>query len=361
VSDEEGRVTNVLPASIKIRLPLDRDDTGSIWIEDGERCIVAGPFRVAGRCADSIAQEHGNPSRTPTLPYGDPPTGHYKVKSIATSGAGSRYRSDLYGRGGAIVLLPLSGDAALADANGRFEILIHGGALSPDGRLRATSGHFRVADADLAALVAGVEQANGSVLADCHEVRASGADAEAVADEVSTSDLCAADTFSLAAAAPIRPAPRHLVAFGEYSPQDMTPIDQRQGAQVSLQAGGVANAYAGRQVTYQMGGDASQGGKTSDCSHFVNDVLSQAGLDIPHATAHDMADSEYFDEVPTSEARAGDIIVQGGHMGIYSGTNDTAGHPIGTPVGNHAGTMAPWGSGGWFLNQGDLTFYRPKQ
>jgi hypothetical protein len=323
--------------------------------------VLAGPFRVAGRCADSIAQEHGNPSRAPTLPYGDPPTGQYKVKAVATCGTGSRYRSDLHGRAGAIVLLPLAGEAALADANGRFEILIHGGTLSPDGRLRAGGGHFRVSDQDLAALVAQVQQANGDVLADCREVKAPVKDAEPVADEAVTLDLAEPDTFSRAAARPIQSAPRQLVAFGEYSPQDKSPIDERQGVQVARSAQTVAGVYARRQVTYQAGGDAADGGGTSDCSHFVSDVLNQAGLDVPHTATRDIADSEYFDEVPASEARAGDVIVQGSHMGIYSGGNDLAGHPIGTPVGNHAGAVTPWVLGGWFANQGDVRFFRPKQ
>lgn len=362
-------MANLLPASIKITLPVDRDYTGSIWIEDETGAILTGPFRIAGRCADSIAGEHGNPSRAPMLPYGDPPTGQYKVKAIATSGTGSKYRSDLYGRGGVIVLVPLSGDAALADANGRFEILIHGGAPSRDGRLRAGAGHFRVSDTDLVGLIAQVQQANGDVLADCRDLKASGKDAEPVADEEIASDfraqdlraqdLRASDTLALAPAA--RSAPRHLVAFGEYSPQDMSPIDERQGVQVASYAERVADDYAVRQVAYRTGGDASAGGKTSDCAHFVSDVLSQAGLDIPDTTAQDVTDSEYFDEVPASEARAGDVIVQGGHMGIYSGTKDAAGHPIGTPVGNHSGAMAPWSSGGWFANQGDVRFFRPKQ
>ena len=48
-------------------------------------------------------------------------------------------------------------------------------------------------------------------------------------------------------------------------------------------------------------------------------------------------------------------------MGVYSGENDANGHPIGTQMGNHGVSEAPWGPGGWFRDGGDLKFYRPKQ
>ncbi|MYM28345.1 hypothetical protein GTP58_08415 [Duganella sp. CY15W] len=142
-----------------IHLPINRDYEGEIWLEDGEGRILLGPFPISGRVADTIAAEHKNPTRDPLLPYGDPPTGTYKLVGIRETGGASKLRADLYGRSGAFVLLPWSGDAALADATGRFEILIHGGAPGAAGSLRMGSGHFRVSDATMAALTAHIEYA----------------------------------------------------------------------------------------------------------------------------------------------------------------------------------------------------------
>jgi hypothetical protein len=52
------------------------------------------------------------------------------------------------------------------------------------------------------------------------------------------------------------------------------------------------------------------------------------------------------------------VIVQGNHMGIYTGT-DPEGVVQGVQMGNHGAQTAPWGPGGWFSNAGDLRFYRP--
>jgi hypothetical protein len=353
-------MANPVASSLQIRLPVDRDLTGSIWLEDDRGGVLAGPFPIAGRATDFIAAAHGNPTRCPTLPYGDPPAGGYRTQGVVASGPGTRLRGDLYGRGGAIVLLPWSGDAALADAAGRFEVLIHGGSPGPAGGLRATSGHFRVADAHLGELVRWLGAADARLPALCEEVstpqgseRVHDAEPQAAAEVVSP--LPSRGRLS---------APRipDLVAFGEYSADDLQPIDENQAAQVGYQAESVANDYSQRGVTYQMGGDASQDdGATSDCSHFVNDVLQRSGLDIPYTTTAGMADSPHFDEVPQAEARPGDVIVQGGHMGIYSGTTDSDGHPIGTQMGNHGAREAPWGPGGWFPSGGSIKFYRPKQ
>ena len=135
--------------SLLIELPANRDYTGTLSLLNESGKIILGPFAVAGRSGDQLAAEHGNPSRATTLPYGDTALGTYRVAAISATGSGTRYRRDLFGAHGAIVLHAKDGDAALAEANGRFEILIHGGPLSPYGTLRATSGHLRIADNDL--------------------------------------------------------------------------------------------------------------------------------------------------------------------------------------------------------------------
>jgi hypothetical protein len=282
---------------MRISLPFDRDHTGQILVEDAGGAPLAGPFRIAARCADSIAGEHGNPLRAPTLPYGDPPAGEFRVKAIVSSGAGSKYRPDLYGSGGAIVLLPVAGDAALADANGRFEILIHGGALSVDGRLRATSGHFRVSDDDLVTLCACLSAFQGVVRVSCLEQSRQPVDPQTVANIGSLDETETELPPISRAVARHAVVERNLVAFGEYSPGDLQPIGEPVAAAVGYNAESVANDYATRGVTYSLGGSASDGGDTSDCSHFVNDVLTRAGLDVPYTTTAEMPTSEHFDEV----------------------------------------------------------------
>ena len=136
-------------------------------------------------------------------------------------------------------------------------------------------------------------------------------------------------------------------------------IDADVSQEVANTAVTVAQDYDDKNVTYQMGGDASAGGDTSDCSHFVNDVLQRSGVDVPYTPTADMADSPYFQEVSQSDARPGDVIVQGEHMGIYTGT-DANGAVRGVQMGNHGAQSAPWGEGGWFKDAGDMTFYRPQ-
>jgi hypothetical protein len=140
------------PQTLRIELPANRDYVGRIALLDKGGRLIAGPFAVCGRAGDELATEHGNRSRAATLPYGDTPLGTYRIVGFVRTGSGTKYRADLFGVHGAFVLEAISGDAALAEANGRFEVLIHGGRLSPDGKLRATSGNIRIADADLSTL-----------------------------------------------------------------------------------------------------------------------------------------------------------------------------------------------------------------
>ena len=55
-------------------------------------------------------------------------------------------------------------------------------------------------------------------------------------------------------------------------------INQEMGADILIAAQDTAADYNERGVTYRMGGDASQGGSTSDCSHFVHDAIRQVRL-----------------------------------------------------------------------------------
>ncbi|HSY19139.1 MAG TPA: hypothetical protein VK815_12420 [Candidatus Acidoferrales bacterium] len=139
---------------ITIRLPSNRDYTGTLKLENAKGKLIAGPFQVCARSHDELARAHGNPDRISILPFGDMPLGEYQISQIVKSGPGTPYASDEYGSAGIIFLQPKHGEAALADANGRFIFLIQGGALSRNGALRPTEdGSLRLSNRDQRKLV----------------------------------------------------------------------------------------------------------------------------------------------------------------------------------------------------------------
>jgi hypothetical protein len=156
-------------SKIVVRLPKDRNYTGILRFENDKGQIELGPFLCIGRASDLAASDAGNHSRLPLLRFGDTPTGVYKVRGIVESGPGSPYDSVLYGSEGIVLLQPTSGDAALAEANGRFLLAIHGGRTAAQRRLRSTNGCIRMYDHDLSLLIGRlVWEAN--VTCECAEV-----------------------------------------------------------------------------------------------------------------------------------------------------------------------------------------------
>lgn len=123
---------------IQIYLPLDRNFAGRLLVL-GEPEVLYGPVPAAGKSHSMAARVHGNPNRDPLSAYGDTPYGIFAV-SLSNDGT-------------SIVLGPLDGQAALADAQGRFLMAIIGDADERQGRLRATAGEIRVFNSDLLNLV----------------------------------------------------------------------------------------------------------------------------------------------------------------------------------------------------------------
>ena len=136
-----------------VRLPENRAVTGSLVLEGDDASLLAGPFEVCGRADGHTAALHRNVARNPLLPYGDTPLGLYRVAGVVDCGEESGFPADAFGPHGVVVLAPVAGDAALADANGRFQVLIQGGPPGPGGGLRTTNGSLRLADRDQAELV----------------------------------------------------------------------------------------------------------------------------------------------------------------------------------------------------------------
>jgi hypothetical protein len=139
---------------ITIRLPCNRDYAGTLKLEDAKGKLAAGPFHICARAHDELARANGNPDRLPVLPFGDMPLGEYEIVRIVPSGPGTPFESKEFGSAGIIFLQPKHGEAALADANGRFIFLIHGGALARHGALRPTEdGSLRLSNRDQRKLV----------------------------------------------------------------------------------------------------------------------------------------------------------------------------------------------------------------
>ncbi|MBW6530517.1 hypothetical protein KZ820_07190 [Sphingomonas sp. RRHST34] len=105
-----------------------------------------------------MSAAHGNPNGVSTQPFGDTPLGGYRIPQVLRSGAGTTHPADVYGSVGVIVLDPVSGDAEVAQDNGRTGLLIHAGrqVATPTplpGHLRPTNGCIRILEPDLAALI----------------------------------------------------------------------------------------------------------------------------------------------------------------------------------------------------------------
>lgn len=149
-----------------VTLPRNRDFEGSLRLEDHNGRLLAGPFAVCGRADGEMARRYGNSSRQTVLPFGDTPLGRYRMAGVLPSGARTSLPAERFGPYGVIVLRPMAGEAALADANGRFYIVIQGGKLGPGRRLRPTSGSLRLADKDQKRLVRALRKSQHCVC-DC--------------------------------------------------------------------------------------------------------------------------------------------------------------------------------------------------
>ena len=141
-----------------VRLPRDRDRCGQLSLYDRRGRKICGPFPVAGRASDVLAAANGNVLRNPVLRFGDTPTGAYRVHQIVASGRGTPLDGSQFGTFGVVVLEGIAGDAALAEANGRFHILIVGGKRARDGSLRSTAGSLRLSDDHQKSLVAALRK-----------------------------------------------------------------------------------------------------------------------------------------------------------------------------------------------------------
>lgn len=131
-------------------LPVNRWLVGRLWLEDDAGIIIAGPYRCRGKADSQIAAEHDNPERVTTRPFGDHPSGTYRVAAIVKDKPPAHTYGDYF-----FLLDPTAGDALEAEEAERRGLAIHGGDLSHDGvTLRATEGCLRTTNAAMIALAA---------------------------------------------------------------------------------------------------------------------------------------------------------------------------------------------------------------
>lgn len=123
-------------------LTKDRFEAGVVFIQNGAGDIL-GPWRARGEADNTNAKSHDNEREDPTQPYGDHPTGLYRIDTVTNV---EEAKLDTYGKF-FIKLDPLNGEALKAKEQGRTGLGIHAGKLHEDHRLRETFGCLRI-DAD---------------------------------------------------------------------------------------------------------------------------------------------------------------------------------------------------------------------
>lgn len=138
-------------ARIKVELNSNRTLGGILVVKKNNGQQHGYGLSVLGKAAFNDAAQHGNPLAEQIRPYGDTPTGTYRI--LAVTNFGSPYTDTRkYGNQGVIKLEPQTGNALIARNNGRTGILIHGGDLGAGGQLRRTNGCLRMANDELAYL-----------------------------------------------------------------------------------------------------------------------------------------------------------------------------------------------------------------
>ena len=150
-----------------VSLPINREFEGRLSLEGEDGRVLAGPFPVCGFADRVAAGRHGNPSGHALLPFGDTPLGRYRITGIRATGTKTSLPAEQFGPHGVIVLTPMAGDAALADANGRFCVVIQGGTLAPGRRLRPTNGALRLMDKDQRTLVRILRRSRRPCVCEC--------------------------------------------------------------------------------------------------------------------------------------------------------------------------------------------------
>jgi hypothetical protein len=132
---------------IESKLPRDRRVTGTLVVTGDDGVVLYGPVPARGKADQGLAERHGNPDRVTVRPFGDHPSGTYRVLRVLWDKMPTRSYGPAF-----LALQGVSGDAYLAEDYGREGLAIHGGDPAADGGLRSTEGCLRVTNEAVAAL-----------------------------------------------------------------------------------------------------------------------------------------------------------------------------------------------------------------
>lgn len=215
--------------TIRAELPADRLSNGTFTVLDENDRVVLGPHPVVCAVDKAFAARAGNPDANRRRPFGDVPTGRYRYLGLARPGDVALPTDEDTGLHPVLVFRAIDGEAAVAEAAGRGDLLLHGGPAEP------TLGTLRLADDILAAVLALVAPGPGgrTVVA-----------------------LVVADSLQMAAGQP--PQPRRTISSGPFplrpeaaarspspEPQRLADTDPMEGFLLSYAIGWPVNATPG--------------------------------------------------------------------------------------------------------------------
>lgn len=86
----------------------------------------------------------------------------------------------------------------------------------------------------------------------------------------------------------------------------------------------VAQRWLAKRIPYLFGGATLRG---MDCSHFVWEVLKEAGYNVPYRNSYAL--KAWTIPITKAEAKPGDLVFWPGHVGFYAGNNQTIDHGSG--------------------------------
>ncbi len=176
--------------TIQAELPADRLSNGTFTVQDEDGRVVLGPHPVVCAVDKVFAARAGNPDASRRRPFGDVPTGRYRYLGLARPGDVALPIDENTGLHPVLVFRAVDGEAAMAEAAGRGDLLLHGGPAEQ------TLGTLRFADDILAAVLASLMPglAGGTMIM-----------------------LVVADSAQMAAGPP--PQPRQTVPSGPFPPR----------------------------------------------------------------------------------------------------------------------------------------------
>ena len=143
---------------LRLQVPSDREGTAAATLTHSGHHVT---FDDAAASAHAlIAKKLGNAECDPLRVGGHPPLGSYRL--LATQALEGEQRGE-YGAH-ALVFEPVSGKALEAESFGRLGLLVYGGRLGKDGRLRRTQGGVRLTDLLLDRVVSSLNATPGAEL-----------------------------------------------------------------------------------------------------------------------------------------------------------------------------------------------------